>query len=126
MSLVSRKVMASVVLFAALPAAAQNIAATRAAESQFSAPAALRVQVSIQINTPASGGNEDVRKAMEAARRHLYDSANGECAILSEAFKAECRLTIVNVNSSLQERGSMGQSIYSHGNMTYELVPRGR
>jgi hypothetical protein len=38
-------------------------------------------------------------KSQEAARRELYRMAENECLILSETYRAECRLTSLTVNS---------------------------
>jgi hypothetical protein len=55
------------------------------------------IRITIQLRTRIEGVTDlrqDVpdAKAQEAARRTLYDMAANECAILSEIWKAECRL----------------------------------
>ena len=81
----------------------------------------LRVQFSIQLSFPASSGADEQRKLMENARRQIYESADKECVILTEAFKSECRLLSVNANTSIMERGNLGLSINANGSASYEL-----
>lgn len=87
------------------------------------APGSIRVQVSIQRSMPAPASVEDQAKAMEAARKLVYESADRECALLTEVFKGDCRLVNLNVNSSLYERGSSPPMINSNGSATYQLTP---
>ena len=86
----------------------------------------LRIQVSIQLSFPAGSGADEQRKLMESARRQIYESANTECVVLTEIFKAECRLISINANSSIMERGNIPPSINANGNASYELSPRAR
>jgi hypothetical protein len=124
-----RRASTSVVLVALLfatAATAQTITISPRADAPTAVTAPpLRIQTSIQIALPASSV-EDEAKAMESARRQLYQSANNECAILSDIFKADCRLVSANANSSTQERGVSGPSINAHLNASYELSPRSR
>ncbi len=111
-------------------AAGQPITITPHADARIaqSAPNAmpLRVQVSIQFLSPvaAIGGNDDRRKLMEVARRQLYEDVANECAILTEIFKADCRLASLNANTSVQDRGAGGPAINANGSASFELLPR--
>jgi hypothetical protein len=59
-------------------------------------------------------------KAQEAARRALYGMAENECAVLSEVFKADCRL---NSLSSVAPVVASPSNILS-ATAVYELKPR--
>jgi hypothetical protein len=59
-------------------------------------------------------------KAQETARREIYTMAANECAVLSETFKAECRLAGVTIFApSGQPSASPPGTI--NGNANYEL-----
>jgi hypothetical protein len=86
--------------------------------------APLHIQVNIQIASPLPSGDDDEIKLTEAARKKIYESTANECSILSEIFKADCKMISLNAASSIQNRGAAGQSVSANGNASYELVPR--
>jgi len=62
--------------------------------------------------------------AQEAARRAIYAMAARECAVLSEAFKAECRLGNVLINFpfvAVSPTSSPPPPNYISGTASYEL-----
>jgi hypothetical protein len=61
-------------------------------------------------------------EAQEAARRTLYRMAEGECAILSEMFQMECRLTSMQMFAPAVERAAAWNVMSATG--VYELRPR--
>jgi hypothetical protein len=61
-------------------------------------------------------------RAQEAARRAIYTMAANECAILSETFKAECRLGNVSILSPPNPVASASQTPgVMTGTANYEL-----
>jgi hypothetical protein len=63
-------------------------------------------------------------RSQEAARRELYRMAESECLILSEIYKAECRLSSLTVNGlfSTTPNGPPPNAITATG--AYELRAR--
>jgi hypothetical protein len=96
-------------------------AATANAQSAEPAAPGAFSHIAITTPTPASGTDQIIRvtvsfrsavevtepravpdaKAQETARRALYDMAVSECAALSEVFKAECRLSSLQILPAL-------------------------
>jgi hypothetical protein len=68
--------------------------------SVFGADATVRIVTTfrIPVATKDTEAQNDA-KAQETGRRTLYGLAEGECAILSEIFKAECRLNSFTITS---------------------------
>jgi hypothetical protein len=96
------------------------------AQNWAAPPGAVRVQVniSIQRNINPSDSPDDQTKAMEVARRAIYDSVKAECGLLSAAFDSDCRLVNVNANSSIAERDNMTPMVNTNSNAGFELTPR--
>ncbi|HMK89416.1 MAG TPA: hypothetical protein VK446_07265 [Methylocystis sp.] len=90
------------------------------------AAGAVRVQVSLQATTPvAPNATPDEQKAIaEAARIKLYENARAECAVLSKAFDAECKLLTVSA-SVINPYGAMPATTASV-TAIYELAPHGK
>jgi hypothetical protein len=88
--------------------------------------AAMRVQVNFQtVGTLAPAQSPEDQTASGAAiRQALYKSAAGECAVLSDVFKSDCKIVGLNVNSGVQNAGNGLQSINVTANATYELTPQ--
>jgi hypothetical protein len=98
--------------------------------SAFGADPVIRIatafRVAVAVNEGPSVPN---MAAQELARRELYTMAAKECSILSETFKAECRLGSINTfaptpapsSSSAGSPVALG-SINATAN--YELRPR--
>jgi hypothetical protein len=76
-----------------------------ATSSVFSADATVRITTTfrIAVATKDTESLDDV-KAQETGRRTLYGMAVGECQILSEVFKAECRLNSFSITSLAMSR----------------------
>jgi hypothetical protein len=70
--------------------------------------------------TPTDSQAGPDAKAQEVARRALYGMAENECTVLSEVFKAECRL---NSLSSVTPAVAPPSNILS-ATAVYELKPR--
>jgi hypothetical protein len=83
----------------------------------------LRVQVTMQVTAPVppSASTEEQRKIIETLRANLYESAAEECSRINNIFKGDCRLTTLNVNSSVQDRGVNGQIVNATGTAAYDL-----
>jgi hypothetical protein len=71
-----------------------------ATSTVFSPDATMRIVTTfrIAVATKDTESLDDV-KAQETGRRTLYGMAAGECQILSEVFKAECRLNSFSITS---------------------------
>jgi hypothetical protein len=68
-------------------------------------------------------------KTQEAARRALYDMAANECAVISEIFKSECRLSSLTIVVSLAPQALAANVTLVNPAMNasavYELKPKG-
>ena len=86
----------------------------------------LRVESAMTINIPvaAGAGTEEQVKQIAAARASLYQAAAQDCENLKQAFRAECRLVNVRVNSNVQSRGSSGEMMFVNVSSTYEVTVR--
>lgn len=86
----------------------------------------LRVESAMTINIPvaAGAGTEEQVKQIAAARASLYQASAQDCENLKQAFKAECRLVNVRVNSNVQSRGSSGEMMFVNVQSTYEVTIR--
>lgn len=71
------------------------------------------------VDTP-----EQIKAKSESARRIVYEMIESECRVLSEIFKADCRLGDVNANSSVATRREGLEGIAVTGRATYQLTPR--
>lgn len=63
-------------------------------------------------------------RSQEAARRELYRMAESECLILSEVYKAECRLGSLIVNGLFSTMPNGPPPNVTTANATYELRAR--
>lgn len=88
------------------------------------APLRVQVQISLQRPIAVSQAPDAQQKDLEDARRTIYESFKGECAILSATFDSNCRLVNLNANTSIMERGAMTPSINANGNASFELTAR--
>jgi hypothetical protein len=106
-------------LLLGLNAAAQT--ATDAAS--FRGAFALRVQTSFQASTSLAPGSTmaDQTRTGEAARRLIYEAAARECDLLTDVFHADCRVSALVANNTVQERGNV-QTVVATANATYELT----
>jgi hypothetical protein len=80
----------------ALPVAAQ----------EFNDPNSFGVNANFSIQMPLDNKAQtaDMAKAIAQLSTQLGDLANRECDVLSEAFKAECHVTQINIGTNVNER----------------------
>jgi hypothetical protein len=78
----------------------------------------------IAVATKDTESMNDV-KAQETGRRSLYGMAQGECPILSEMFKAECRLNSFTITSLALPPNNPPTSMMA-ASAIYELKPGGQ
>ena len=78
----------------------------------------------IAVATKDTESINDV-KAQETGRRTLYGMAAGECAILSEMFKADCRLNNFTITSLASPPSNLPTSMMA-ASAVYELKPGGQ
>jgi hypothetical protein len=66
-------------------------------------------------------------KPQQTARRTLYEIAEGECAVLSEVFKSECRLSSLSIINPVVPSAVAPNlaSAMMTASAVYELRPRG-
>lgn len=67
--------------------------------SAFGPDPVVRIATSFRAPAPVDGHGIPEAKAQETARQQLYRMADSECAILSEIYKADCRMGSVMINS---------------------------
>ena len=89
--------------------------------SVFSADGTVRITTTfrIAVATKDTESLDDV-KAQEDGRRRLYGMAANECQIISQAFKAECRLNSFSVTSLATSRPPTSMMAAT---AVYELKP---
>ncbi|MCJ2017772.1 hypothetical protein MKK84_10120 [Methylobacterium sp. E-065] len=80
--------------------------------------------MAINIPVAPGAGTEEQVKQIAVARAYLYQAAAQDCENLKQAFKAECRLVNVRVNSSVQSRGSSGETMFVNVQSAYEVTIR--
>jgi hypothetical protein len=124
------------VSFAALTSLTAAAAQTPAVPSTEPAASAFGPDPIIQITTTFRArieGLTDAREvpsttAQDTARRTLYNMAANECTVLSEFWKADCRLSSLSVYVSLANPGSPyaqpPQLPSMFGTAVYELRPK--
>ena len=95
-----------------------------ATSSVFSANGTVRITTTFRIAV-ATKDTESLNdaKAQEDGRRRLYGMAAGECEIISEAFKAECRLNSFSITSLATSRPPTNMMAAT---AVYELKPAWR
>jgi len=119
------------VAFAALTSLAAASAQTTTIPDPERAPSAFGSDPIIQITTTfqaridGSAGPRDVPSptAQDAARRTLYNMAANECRVLSEFWKAECRLSTFSVYLPDVGPDAQPQVPSLVGTAVYELRP---
>jgi hypothetical protein len=92
-----------------------------ATSSVFSANGTVRITTTFRIAV-ATKDTESLNdaKAQEDGRRRLYGMAAGECEIIAEAFKAECRLNSFSISSLATSRPPTNMMAAT---AVYELKP---
>jgi hypothetical protein len=81
----------------------------------------VRVQVSVNYTLPVAGGEDDILKVQENARRSLYLVADKECALLRETIAADCRIEAINVNVNRVRHQPNPETITANASMTYRV-----
>lgn len=81
----------------------------------------IRSQINVNVLVDDQASAADSIKAMESVRKDLYALSNRECDTLKTIFGGECTLTSVNINSSIQDRGSRSKSANISISNTYML-----
>lgn len=86
-----------------------------------------RIEVSLSMQLPIAGaGIEEQTRQGETIRKLVYESAQRECAILKDLFKAECRLRSMRVSASMQTRNREHDALTVSGQASYELIEQTR
>ena len=83
------------------------------------------VRITTSFRAPASVDGHGIpdAKSQETARQQLYRMADGECAILSDIYKADCRMGSVVINSPALVPNAAITSVLT-ATATYELRAR--
>jgi hypothetical protein len=84
------------------------------------------IRVTAAFRAPIEGADPRAvpdARSQEATRRALYDMAAKECAVLSEIFKAECRLTAVRMPAPVVQLIT-STSPAQTATANYEMRPR--
>jgi hypothetical protein len=122
------KTLAAVAIAAALATTGARAQTTILSPSAISPPInwadpVIRITTTfrIAVATKDTESMNDV-KAQETGRRTLYGMAAGECAILSETFKADCRLNNFTITSLASPPSNLPTSTMA-ASAVYELKP---
>jgi hypothetical protein len=118
---------------ALLPVAVLFMIQTTVADAQAdrTTPTASQVPARINIGMNISqrllnNSVEEQRRTERAVRRRLYEmamEAMEECMLLVDVFQAECRISSLNLNSTIQDQGDVPM-IHGNVNGQYEIIPR--
>jgi len=97
--------------------------------SAFGVDPVIRIAASFRVAIATSDGQSASNMvAQEAARREIYAMAAKECGVLSETFKAECRLGSISTFAPGSPAGSPSvaptSTSYLNATANYELKPR--
>jgi hypothetical protein len=82
----------------------------------------IRITSNFRTTMALVGGHPDA-KSQETARAEIYRLAAAECTLLAEIYKADCRLTGVNINNFLGIN-QMASPELMFANATYEVRRR--
>jgi len=94
--------------------------------SAFGQEPVIRITATFRSATAAAEGQPiPDSQAQETARRAIYAMALKECAVLSETFKAECRLGSVMIYTPSGPPSAPSPNVLT-GNASYELRVTGR
>jgi hypothetical protein len=111
--------------FQACGAAAQVTITPPPHSSAFGVDPIIRITTGFRAALAGSDPQSVPDAAMqEAARRAIYTMAMKECAVLSESFKAECRLGSVTTYTGATAPNPAAPPGHMTGTATYELKPR--
>ena len=86
-------------------------------------PGRVQVQMSIEQRV-TSNSPDDQQRAQESGRRLLYQMAAHECVLLSDIFKSDCKISMLNVNTNINERDEGPYWVNGSASVQYQLVPR--
>lgn len=86
----------------------------------------VKIETSMNINIPVAANSsvEDQVKTIEAGKKLLYQDAAKGCDALKQAFKGDCLLKNVRINSNTQYRGNMGDINSLNIGASYEVSYR--
>jgi hypothetical protein len=93
--------------------------------SAFATDPIIRISSVFRITAAMTDGQTiPDAKSQETARRELYRMAESECLILSEIYRAECRLSSLTVNSPFSTTPNGPPPNLMTANGAYELRAR--
>jgi mannose/cellobiose epimerase-like protein (N-acyl-D-glucosamine 2-epimerase family) len=123
-------ILTALALSAASASAQVQVTPSTPQNTAFGADPIIRITAAFRTAVEATDPREvPDAKAQEAARRALYDMAANECAVLSEIFKAECRLSSLTIVVSLAPQALAANVIplnpAMNASVVYELKPTG-
>ena len=86
-------------------------------------PSVLEIRSQISVTFPVADqvSASHTMKSMEESRRDLYALSNRECDTLKAIFGGECSLSSININSSVQDRGTRDKAAFISISNTYEV-----
>src|SRR3974390_1054990 len=101
---------AALTLIPAASAQMPPLAGPEPAPSAFGPDPVIRITTTFRAQIGALAGPRDVPSptAQDTARRTLYTMASNECAVLTEFWRAECRLNSLSVYVALVNTGTLG------------------
>jgi hypothetical protein len=123
------KALATILIAAVLPATSASAQFTITPGPQqtsaFGVDPIIRVTTSFRTTVVTEPQAVPDAKAQETAHRALYGMAESECATLSEIFKAECRLSSLQIIYPLVTPANAPPSNAMNATAVYELKPKG-
>jgi hypothetical protein len=127
---VAMKALATILIAAVLPATSASAQFTITTAPQQTSTSAFGVDPIMRVTTPFRTTVETAPQAapdataQETARRVLYGMAERECAPLSEIFKAECRLSSIQISFPVVTANAPPSNVMT-ATAVYELKPKG-
>jgi hypothetical protein len=123
------KALATIFVAAVLPAASASAQFTITTGPQqtsaFGADPIIRVTTAFRTAVETAPQAVPDAKAQETAHRALYGMAENECETLSEVFKAECRLSSLQIIFPVVTQANAPPSNVMNATAVYELKPKG-
>jgi hypothetical protein len=121
---------AALTLMTAASAQTTSLPSTEPAASAFGPDPIIQITTTFRARIEGLADPRDVPSttAQDTARRTLYDMAANECTVLSQVWKAECRLSSFSVYVALANPGrpypEPPQVPSMFGTAVYELRPK--
>jgi hypothetical protein len=129
MKAMAMKAMVTILTAAVLPATSASAQFTFTPGPQqpsaFGVDPIIRVTTAFRTTVATEPQVVPDAKAQETAHRALYGMAESECANLSEIFKAECRLSSVQIIFPFVTPANAPPSNVMTTTCVYELKPKG-